>query len=99
MKKEDFATLPLRQKRAIVEAELQHVFSYPRWKEVLKAFELKPTTSDFSPFVRNATGGFGGGESKEHKALKEYVARNPKAIGIGANTPDGITVNQGQVLQ
>lgn len=29
VKKEDFSTLPLRQKRAIVEAELQHVFSYP----------------------------------------------------------------------
>ena len=35
VKKEDFATLPLKQKRAIVEAELQHVFSYPRWQEVL----------------------------------------------------------------
>ena len=41
VKKEDFAALPLRQKRAIVEAELQHVFSYPRWEEVLKALALK----------------------------------------------------------
>lgn len=40
VKKEDFATFPLRQKRAIVEAELQHVFSYPRWQEVLKAREV-----------------------------------------------------------
>ncbi len=51
VKKEDFAALPLRQKRAIVEAELQNVFSYPKWEEVLKAFELEPTTSDFSPIV------------------------------------------------
>ena len=89
VKKEDFATLPLRQKRAIVEAELQGVFAYPRWKEVLKALELKPTTSDFTSLVSKASGGFGGGESDDHKALKAYVAQNPKVIGLGANTPCG----------
>jgi len=91
VKKEAFAALPLRQKRAIVEAELQHVFSYPRWEEVLKALKLEPTTSDFSPIVTKATGGFGGGESEDHKALKEYVARNPKAIGLNSNTQAGVT--------
>lgn len=91
VKKEEFARLPLRQKRAIVEAELQHVFSYPRWKEVLEALELEPTASDFTPFVAKATGGFGGGESQEHKVLKAYVAQNPEVIGLGANTPTGTT--------
>jgi hypothetical protein len=91
VKKEDFATLPLRQKRSIVEAELQHVFSYSRWQEVLKALELEPTASDFTPFVCKATGGFGGGESEDHKALKAYVAQNPNVIGLGANTPTGTT--------
>lgn len=91
VKKEDFETLPLRQKRAIIEAELQHVFSYPKWQEVLKALALEPTTSDFTPFVNKAKGGFGGGESDEHKALKEYVARNPKVVGLGTNTPIGTT--------
>ncbi len=91
VKKEDFGALPLRQKRAIVEAELQEVFSYSRWQEVLKVLELKPTASDFTPFVSKATGGFGGGESEDHKALKAYVAQNPKVIGLGANTPKGIT--------
>lgn len=91
VKKEEFSTLPLRQKRAIVEAELQHVFSYPRWQEVLQALELEPATSDFTPFVNKASGGFGGGESDEHKALKEYVAQNPKVLGLGANAPVGTT--------
>lgn len=94
VKKEDFAKLPLRQKQAIVEAELQHVFSYPRWHEVLKALELEPTKSDFSSFVSKASGGFGSGESEDHKALKEYIARNPKVIGLGVNTPTGITEYQ-----
>jgi len=91
VKKEDFTTLPLRQKRAIVEGELQHVFSYPRWQEVLEAFELEPTTSDFTTFVNKATYGFGGGESEEHKALKEYVAQNPQAVGLSADIPKGTT--------
>ena len=91
VKKEDFAALPLRQKRAIVEQTLQDVFVYPRWEEVLKALALKPTASDFSPIVKKATGSFGGGESENHKALKEYVARNPKSIGINSNTQTGIT--------
>ena len=67
------------------------MFSYPRWQDVLKALELEPTVSDFTPFVSKATGGFGGGESEDHKALKTYVAQNPKVIGLGANTPTGIT--------
>lgn len=91
VKKEDFASLPLRQKRAIVEAELQHVFSYPRWGEVLEALDLEPTTSDFTAFVKKAASGFGGVESEEHKALKAYVAQNPKVVGLGANTQKGTT--------
>lgn len=91
VKKEDFTTLPLRQKRAIVEAELQHVFSYPRWQEVLKALELEPTTNDFSPFVKKATSSLGGGESEAHKALKNYVAQNPSVIGLTKSTPVGTT--------
>ncbi|ERP32019.1 hypothetical protein CALK_1000 [Chitinivibrio alkaliphilus ACht1] len=91
VKKEDFASLPLRQKRAIVEAELQHVFLYPRWQEVLEALDLEPTTSDFTAFVKKSAGGFGGGESEEHKALKAYVAQNPKVVSLGANTPQGTT--------
>lgn len=86
VKKEDFSALPLRQKRAIVEAELQYVFSYPAWGKVLKALSLEPTTSDFSPIVTKASGGYGGGESEAHKALKKYVAQNPIAIGLKANT-------------
>ena len=91
IKKEDFAALPPRRKRAIIEAELQHVFNYPRWEEVLKALSIEPTTSDFSPIVTKAANVFGGGESEDHKALKEYVARNPKAIGLNSNTQAGAT--------
>lgn len=91
VKKEDFSALPLRQKRAIVEAELQHVFLYPRWGDVLKALSLTSTESDYTQAVKKALSRGRGGESEEHKALKEYVARNPVVIGLRAATPDGIT--------
>lgn len=91
VKKEDFSGLPLRQKRAIVEAELQHVFSYPRWGDVLEALSLAPADSDYTSLVKIASRLGGGGESEQHKALKEYLACNPAAIGLKANTPTGVT--------
>ncbi len=83
--------MPLRQKRAIVEVELQHVFSYPRWREVLDAFSLAPTNSDYTSLVKRASGLGAGGESEQHRALKDFVAHNPTVIGLKASTPVGIT--------
>jgi hypothetical protein len=91
VKEEVFAALPLRRKRAIVEAELRHVFLYPHWQEVLEALKLEPAKSDFTPFVYKARVGFGGPESEEHKVLKAYVARNPQVVGLGANASKGTT--------
>ncbi len=89
LKKEDFASLSKRKQRAIVEAELQHIFSYGRWQEVLSALLLKPIKSDFSAQVRKASSFGGSGESDEHKRLKEYVLNNLAVIGLSAHTPDG----------
>lgn len=91
VKKEDFSALPLRQKRVIVEAELAHVFSFARWAEVLKALSLEPVACDFSALTKKAGEGYGAGESEDHKALKEYVACNPRIIGLSSNTPVGVT--------
>lgn len=91
VKKDDFAALPLRQKQAIVDAELQHIFSYSRWKEVLDAFELDPAKSDFRPLIAKSKSGFGGGESKAHRDLKHFVAQNPKVVGLKFNSPIGAT--------
>jgi hypothetical protein len=89
--KEAFAGLSLRQKRVIVDAELQHVYAYSRWMEVLKSLSLKPTEADFTPFVSKAAHLAGGGEGERHKALKEYVATHPESIGLKAGTPNGTT--------
>ncbi len=91
VKEKNFATLTPREKRAIVQAALQKVFSYHRWEEVLKILELEPMKFDFTSIVEKASGGFGGGESDAHKALKEYVAKNPGVIGLSSTTQDGVT--------
>lgn len=89
VKKEDFSALPMRRKKEIVKAELQHIFLYPRWKEVLELLSLKPAPVDFSSRILAASQGFGGGEGELHKALKEYVAQHPQSIGLKENSPIG----------
>lgn len=89
--KEDFGKLPLRRRREIVQAELQHIYAYPRWNEVLQELELDPAGTDFTNEITKAIGGFGGGESAAHKRLKEHVANNPHVIGLPKSTPAGTT--------
>lgn len=91
VKEGDFSALLLSQKRAIVRCELQHIYSYLRWKEVLKVFSLTPVESDFSPIVKKASNAFGGGESEHHRALKYFIAENPGVIGLKTTTPTGLT--------
>lgn len=89
--KEGFAELPLRQKRAIVDAELQYIYAYPRWAEVLDALSLKPAPADFTPILEPVSRYAGSGEGVRHLALKNYVAANPSAIGLSSKTPKGET--------
>jgi len=89
--KEDFRKLPLRRRREIVQAQLQHIYAYPHWDEVLDALELAPTETDFTTEVTKAANGVGGGESAAHKRLKEFVANNPHAIGLPKTTSAGTT--------
>ncbi|EHM3440633.1 hypothetical protein K2B09_003042 [Salmonella enterica subsp. enterica] len=91
IKKEDFAKLPLLRKREIVDAELQHIYSYPNWRKILEVLQLEPAASDFTPLINKVTSFFGGGEGEKHKALKTYVAHNPTAIGLSTSTSEGTT--------
>jgi len=93
IKKEDFSSLSKKKQRDIVNAELNHIFSYRQWQKVLSALSLKPIKTDFSEKIKKASssGGRSGGESDEHKRLKEYVSKNPAAVGLPAFTKDGET--------
>jgi hypothetical protein len=89
--KEDFGKLPLRRRREIVQAELQHVYAYPNWDQVLAQLGLSPADMDFTEEIGKATRRFSGGESNEHRLLKEFVAKNPSAIGLPRSLSPGQT--------
>ena len=89
--KEDFGKLPLRRRREVVQAELQHVYAYPHWDEVLAELGLSPLSTNFAKEMAKASSRFGGGESDDHKKLKEFVAQNPTAIGLPKTMPVGET--------
>ena len=91
IKKKEFSSLNRRQQRAIVEAELQHVFSFRRWREVLSVLSLQPVASDFSAQIKKAASFGGSGESEAHKRLKIYISKNPAVVGLPENTPVGAT--------
>lgn len=86
-----YRELPKRQRRHLVNAHLQGVFSYPRWNGVLAALSLPPAASDFRSLVNKATlSGRGGGESEDHKRLKEHVAANPGVVGLPRSVANGV---------
>ncbi|OIX91207.1 hypothetical protein BFS14_23965 [Serratia fonticola] len=77
-----YSKLSKRQRRLIVDTELAKIYSFPSWHKILTLFDLSPAASDFTKLIHKAQNFRGGGESKAHKALKEYVASNPKKIGL-----------------
>lgn len=99
-KKEDFRKLPRKEQRRLVKLELEKVFAYSKWMSVLQALGLAPAKNDYSQIAAKAKSsdatpelrgaGFGGGgESPEHKALKEFVAKHPQIVGLPASLSPG----------
>lgn len=82
VKAEDFGRLPLNRRRDIVRAELNKVFAYPRWREVLEALDLPPPPPPVAPDLLARATGLGGGEGDQHRALKDWVARHPEVLGL-----------------
>ena len=83
-----------QQKRQIVNAMLADVFAFSRWDDVLAEFGLKPANTrprSKPPLPPPMTSGFGGGESEDHRRLKEYVAEHPEIVGLPANLKRGET--------
>lgn len=71
-----------KEQRIIVENENNHALNYKKWDWVLASLGLKPTLNkEDESMIRSGAFGFGG-ESAEHKILKEYIAANPNSIGI-----------------
>jgi hypothetical protein len=79
-----FAKTSLKQKRLLVQQMLQKIFQFNEWDEVLKEFELKPVKTQWTKISKEIfrAGYGGGGESEEHKKLKEFVAKHPQVLDL-----------------
>jgi hypothetical protein len=82
----DWSTVPMRNKRELVERERQKILSYPNWDQLVKNVfgRIPPLRIDLSTDkARDYEPGRGGeAESPEHKRLKRWVHDNPNEIGI-----------------
>ena len=78
----DFSSLSKTQKQAWVNAQLEAIYIYPNWDEVLRTFRLESLAPPLDEELR-AAGRFGRrGESEQHRRLKKYIAANPSAVGL-----------------
>lgn len=85
--KADYAKLSRSQKRAVVRAELSQISAYPGWRKVLAALHLQPVSQDYGPLLAQAAAFRAGGESEDHRRLKEYVAAHPQVVGLPSTHP------------
>ncbi len=67
------------------------IYAYPHWDDVMDLLEVAPPSTDLEALSDEATRSRGrGGEGPDHKALKEFVARNPQMLGL----PNGHAVGK-----
>ncbi len=85
----NYKKLSNKQRRQVVDAELQKIYAFDKWPKVLTTLNLKPTENDFTKLNKKASQFKGGGEGPEHKKLKKYVANNPAYIGIPSSSAPG----------
>ena len=81
-----------QQKRQIVDAMLADVYAFRRWDDVLAAFGLKARRErpkEAPPLPPPMEGGFGGGESEDHRLLKTYVAAHPELLDLPEKSAKG----------
>ena len=71
-----------------VEAEQARVYAYPRWDDVLRDLNLEsaPSNAILVEIAKGFSGG--GGESEEHRQLKEYVRDHPEILGLRHKSKD-----------
>jgi hypothetical protein len=84
---EEFENLTPAKKKLTVQLVMSDIWEFQKWDEVLRNFGLEPIIPSDSTVLQELAKeiryGRGGGESEEHRRLKEYVKGNPGAVGLG----------------
>ena len=76
-----FKQRPLNEQLQLIKDEQSRVYEYQRWDDVLRALKLEPDPMTVN-LVKNAKGFRDGGESEEHRLLKNYVSDHPQVVGL-----------------
>lgn len=84
-----YKRLSNKQRRQVVDAELQKIYAFDKWPRVLSTLSLEPSQSDFKKLNKKASQFKGGGEGTEHKKLKELIAKNPSLVGLPPSIAPG----------
>lgn len=93
------AKMTAKEKRAVIEEIHADIFAYEYWDDVLELYGL-PETAEGIDEDENyqdeidtpKRGGWSSeGESEEHKALKNYIAQHPAAVGLSSRNKKGKT--------
>ncbi|WP_155636124.1 hypothetical protein [Burkholderia stagnalis] len=80
-----YEALSRADKEAKLMREYERILNYgSRWNDVLRLAGLPEVTS-VAASDRTRTGGWGGGESEAHKALKQYVLAHPELFDAPAD--------------
>lgn len=91
--KEQFYKSSRRQKRKIIEKMLDEVYRFELWDKVLEELGLEPapepSMDSIDDMVSKHYGS--GGESEDHRQLKEYVSRNPHLVKLPSSVGFGET--------
>jgi hypothetical protein len=86
MPPEKFRRLSRVRQQEILHALHGAIWDYPRWDDVLRHFNLERVAPAKSKTLRaiakQAKYGRAGGETQDHRRLKEYVKANPHVVGL-----------------
>jgi len=92
--------MTIDEKRAIVEEIHADIFAYEYWDDLLEEYELTPISDGLeeennhgseNEISKPSKGGWSTeSESKEHHNLKEFIANNPKVVGLTKKSNKGI---------
>ncbi len=86
MSPKEFERLSNTRQQEILYELNRDIWDYPRWDDVLRYFKLEPFVPARSKVLQDiadvAKYGTAGGESEDHRRLKEYLKENPQLLGL-----------------
>ncbi len=82
-----FGALSNKQQRALVDAACLSIYTYPNWERVLAELSLRAAPAITESVLKAACNFRACGESEAHRSFKEFVATNPKTVGLPKSAP------------